>query len=285
MVSGPPADGLGVRAASREILASARDVSLGDLSPLIQLIKDDPVPAWDARRHYSGPRLAEYILVLDTVNFSFWGGSGGGYWQLAQRLRDAFLAGDPLWEPSRLRSLSPSDMRSLAGELPMLEERAAALRELGAAGDDLLALIAPTAVETARGLARRLRSYDDGPFFKRAQIVPADLWGSGARSFPDLAGLTCFADYKLPQILRHFGALHYSDRLARLVDGWLELAPGSPEEREIRAAIVVVGDELRDSLLGAARDLLAIQVDWLLWHRAQGLFPVRPYHRVRTVYY
>jgi len=28
------------------------------------------------------------VLVLDTLNFSFWG-SGRGYWQLAEALRDA----------------------------------------------------------------------------------------------------------------------------------------------------------------------------------------------------
>lgn len=278
-------DPLGVRAAARAILASARDVALGDLLPLVGLLRDEPLLEWDARRHYSGPRLPEYILVLDTVNFSFWGGSGSGYWQLAERLRDAFNAGDPLWEPARLRSLSASDMRALAGDLPLLEERAAALRELGDAADDLLSLIAPTAAETALGLAAQLRSYADRPFFKRAQIVPADLWGSGARAFPDIAALTCFADYKLPQILRHYGGLRYSERLARLVDGWTELAPGSPEEIEIRAATVVAVEELRAALAASGRDLYAVQVDWLLWNRAQGLFPVRPYHRVRSVFY
>jgi putative queuosine salvage protein len=283
--SGPPADPLGVRAASREILAEARDVSLGDLGPLVDLLREAPLPGWDRRSHYSGPRLAEYILVLDTVNFSFWGGEGGGYRQLAERLRDAFDAGDPLWSPERLRAVTAGDLRSLLGGFPMLEERAAALRELGAAAGDLTSLIAATAAGTAQNLAGKLRSYDDRPFFKRAQIVPADLWGSGARSFDDLAALTCFADYKLPQLLRHFGAIAYSDRLARLVDGWVELAPGSQEEREIRAATVVAVEALRDQLAAAGRELLAVEVDWLLWNRSQGLFPVRPYHRVRTVFY
>jgi hypothetical protein len=120
---------------------------------------------------------------------------------------------------------------------------------------------------------------------KRAQITAADLWGAGAIDFPDVDQLTCFADYKLPQALRHLGALEYSEHLARRVDDWVELEPGGPEEVEIRAATVVAVEEVRDRLASKGRHLPAVEVDWLLWSYAQGIFPVRPYHRVRTVFY
>jgi hypothetical protein len=48
---------------------------------------------------------------------------------------------------------------------------------------------------------------------------------------------------------------------------------------------VIAVEELRDRLHAAGRELIAVEVDWLLWDLAQGLFPVRPHHRVRTVFY
>ncbi len=276
------ADPLGVRALSARTLNRARHVQVGSLERALEAIRNLPVPAWDSRRHYAGERLVEYLFVLDTINFCFWG-SGRGYWQLAEALRDAFEGGEQLWEPEHLVSMTASRLGELVGELPLLEERAAALRELGDLGAGAFQVPA-SAVELARGLSERLPSFAD-PFLKRAQILPADLWGAGAAEFPDLAELTCFADYKLPQALRHLHALEYSDDLSRKIDNWVELAAGSEEETEIRAATVVAVDRLRDLLEEAGRPLLAIEVDWILWSYAQGLFPVRPYHRVWTVFY
>jgi hypothetical protein len=288
-----PADPLGVRAACAGVAARARDVRLASFDRLLDEVGDRAVPAWDGRRHYAGPRerTLRYLLVLDTVNFSFWGGGAGGYWQLAERLRDAFAAGDELCDSAGLAAMTAARLHEIAGDLPMLEERAAALRELGAHGFD--GLVQPTAAGTARTLSERLASYADVaehdgrrvPLLKRAQIVPADLHGAGVASFPDLADLTCFPDYKLPQVLRHFGAIEYSPALARRVDGWEELRPGEPAEVEIRAATVTAVERLREALAERGRPLRSIEVDWVLWDLSQGLYPVRPYHRTRTVFY
>jgi hypothetical protein len=280
---------------------AARDVRPAPLERLLAEIGDRPVPGWDGRRHYAGPteRTLRYLLVLDTVNFSFWSEDGpkqglrpaGGYWQLAERLRDAFVSGDELLEPAGLAALTGDRLGSLIGDFPMLEERAGALRELGRHGFD--GLVQATAAETAATLAGRLSSYADVaeyggrpvPLLKRAQIVPADLHGAGVLSFPDLEALTCFADYKLPQVLRHFGALEYSAGLAGRIDSWEKLRPGEPAEVEIRAATVVVVERLRAALAERGRPLAAIEVDWILWDLAQSLYPVRPYHRTRTIFY
>jgi hypothetical protein len=268
-------------------------VRLGPLHRLVDLIADRPVPAWDGRRHYSGPReqTARYLLVLDTINFSFWGGDAGGYWQLAERLRDAFNRGTELSEPATLAAMTAARLREVIGDFPMLDERATALCELGQNGFD--GLIQGTAAGTAAALASRLVSFADVapygdhrvPLLKRAQIVPADLHGAGIVRFPDMDALTCFPDYKLPQVLRHFGVIEYSAELARRVDGWEELRAGEPAEVEIRAATVVAVERLREALAERGRQLRSIEVDWILWDLSQGLYPVRPYHRTRTVFY
>jgi len=63
-------------------------------------------------------------------------------------------------------------------------------------------------------------------FYKRAQIAVGDLWaafGRGQRTdtvggrltdFDDIGELTTFADYRVPQLLRHVGVLRYADGLA-----------------------------------------------------------------------
>ena len=292
-----PADPLGVRAACRRVVDEALEVRLGTFDGAIAALSERPVPRWDLKRHYSGERLVEYVLVLDTLNFSFWG-SGRGYWQLAESLRGAFDAGDPLWEPARLLELDEAGLTAVIGEFPIPARRLAALHELARlaereADGSLARLVTPSAPELAEFLSRNLESFRDVsiygdfevPLLKRAQIAAADLGGSGALGFEDVDQLTCFADYKLPQALRHLGALEYSPHLARRVDDWVELDPGSPEEVEIRAATVVAVEELRDRLASRGRHLTAVEVDWLLWDYSQGLFPVRPYHRTRTVFY
>jgi hypothetical protein len=292
-----PADPLGVRSACRRVLEEALEVRLGPLDAAVDALRGRRLPGWDHRRHYSGDHIVEYVLVLDTLNFSFWG-SGRGYWQLAESLRDAFQGGDPLWEADRLLELDEAGLTAVIGELPLMGRRVAALKEVAAfavreARGELAGLVPPSAPELAGLLSRNLESFRDVavygelevPFLKRAQIVAADLWGSGAIAFPDVDQLTCFADYKLPQALRHLGALEYTEHLARKVDDWVELEPGSPQEVEIRAATVVAVEELRDRLAAAGRELMAVEVDSLLWEFAQGLFPVRPHHRVRTIFY
>lgn len=285
-------DPLGVREGCAWVVARARQVRIGGLDTAVAAIAAGEVPPWDGSRHFSGPaeRTRRYMVVLDTLNFSFWGGSAGGYWELAERLRDVYAAGDELESPERLGRITSSRLGELIGPLPMLEERAAGLRELAAAGPD--SLIAETAAETARRAAR-LRSFDDVaeyagrriPFLKRAQILAADLAGSGVSAFPDLDRLTCFADYKLPQILREWGAIEYGDELSRRVDGKQELTAGEPAEVEIRAATVVTVERLREELAGRGRALRSIEVDWMLWQAAQDLPAARPYHRVRTIFY
>ena len=63
-------------------------------------------------------------------------------------------------------------------------------------------------------------------FYKRAQILVADTWsvleGEGDGCFEDISSITMFADYRLPQVLVHLGALKYSGALLeKLLKGLL----------------------------------------------------------------
>src|SRR5262249_18600340 len=127
-------------------------------------------------------------------------------------------------------------------------------------------------------------------FFKRAQICVADLssafqgqlWGE----FIDLDQLTIFADYKLPQVLRHYGALVYDSALAQQIDEQRLLISGSKEEVEIRSATIWASELLRREIASLVKPAVtAAEIDQLLWHLGQDATAMQPYHRAYTIYY
>ena len=127
-------------------------------------------------------------------------------------------------------------------------------------------------------------------FYKRAQIFAADLHaafdGKGWGSFKDIDKLTAFADYKLPQVLRHLGIFDYAEALAQKVDEKIHLDEGSPEEIEIRANTIWAVELIQRELEQMGKRLRSIEIDWILWNLGQGMeFRVKPYHRTLTIFY
>jgi hypothetical protein len=278
-------------------------------------------PEWRVWPHWwdDSPKAADYVLVLDALNFCFWGeprwrvSFGGklldGYWALAACLRRALDAGTPLLDPSFLADFDEAAARALfAGEaeIPLLPERIANLREVGqgltSAGGSFAEIVADahgSGEVLVTEVVRRFPSFDDVSIYngqtvklyKRAQILVSDLHGifggRGLGAFTDLDRLTAFADYKIPQVLREAGILVYSDALASTVDRQDLIPPGDPREVEIRAATIWGCELLRQALerQRSGPPMRAFEVDWLLWSDAQGRTISKPYHRTRTIYY
>lgn len=140
-------------------------------------------------------------------------------------------------------------------------------------------------------------------FYKRAQILVGDLkeailgykkagcpknkteevWLEAvpADGLANCHLMTGFPDYRVPQVLRHFGVLEYSPDLSSLVDAQKEIPSGSEMELEIRGANVAA---LVD--LSAATGLTDIQIDWILWQWGEKhLSDLKPHHRTLTIYY
>ncbi len=317
-------DPLGVRASAEFVVQQARAVCINAtaLDRLAALFKTQlPVPEWNRKYHFGDgtPRTANYILLLDALNFSFWGeprwqityggAQLGGYWALAAALKRAIEEGLDLTSADVLARLETSQMAHiLRGEhtIPLLDERARNAREVGQVlnryfGGQFANLIEAAlfdAVRVVEMVVEHFQSFrDEGEyhgrrvkFYKRAQIVAADLYGAfGGDKWGRLAnldGLTCFADYKLPQILRRFGVLEYSDTLADRVDRSVEIPAGSDDEIEIRAATIAAVERLRARLNTRGSALNSVQIDWALWDAAQGEPPDgKPYHHTRTVFY
>lgn len=282
------------------------------------------VPVWNYRYHFhnGGERTVAYLLVLDSLNFCFWAPEGkkkwevdyegevlSGYYALAAALKRAFQAGVPLDDASYLARLSTRELGEILtgrGELQLLDRRREILNELGRVlleryegrAARLVEAAGGKAVTLARLLARELSSFRDEAeykerrirFYKRAQIFAADLWlafaGKGWGAFEDIGELTAFADYKLPQVLRELGLLRYDSGLAARIDRLEPLPAGSPEEVEIRANTIWAIELLREELSRSGCDLMAIEIDWLLWEMGQREeFKRKPHHRTVTIFY
>lgn len=280
-------------------------------------------PQWDNSYHFHDhtERTVNWLLVLDALNFCFWAEQGqpcwtisyhgkvlNGYWAEAATLKRAVEEGIPLWDADYLSTIAPETMTHIFrghATIPLWEQRVKNAREVGRVllerynGQFVHAInqVQGNAIQLVLLLANEFPSFYDVAtyrnqpvyFFKRAQICVADLhsafdgkqWGA----FSDLDQLTAFADYKLPQVLRHHHILEYSPTLAQRVDTKKLIAQGSEEEIEIRAATIWACELLRRVLLEQGHAVTASQIDQQLWLEGQNSAEMHPYHRTRTMYY
>jgi hypothetical protein len=283
-----------------------------------------PLPLGPAPYHFfdSPAATAEWLFLLDTVNHCFWPDVGSppwtvhykdaalsGYWALAASLKRAMEEGFAIHRATTLANL---DSKTLAhifrgkGKIPLFEERLQNLRQAGEILLDrfqgsfvhVLEEASASAVELTDLLAKEFSSFNDTAayggkkvyFYKRAQLLVHDLHctfsGQSWGNFIDLEHLTAFADYKLPQVLRHLGILHYKPRLADLIQNLVHIPAGSPEEVEIRAAPICAVELLRQELIKGGFRVNTPQLDNWLWYLGQeDTYRALPYHRTRTIFY
>jgi hypothetical protein len=303
-----------VRTGCAEIAARARWVrvdmdTLADSATLAKIATPERESSaeLDPVRHYlegEPADVADYLLALDAINF----GSGwfptlrkrldgglpvGGYFTVAWALTDYVRARhtteegwalDGAW----LRAVDTPTIAGILGQAPdheLMSLYAQALRDLGRfLGErralEVVAQCEGSAEQLAQTLARGMAMFDDRGFYKRAQILAADLALAGVANFADLDRLTIFADNLVPHVLRCEGILVYEESLAARIDAG-ELLPAGEAEREIRACAVHACE-----LICARTGVPPRVLDHRLWNRGQALeYKARPRHRCRCVYY
>ncbi|MFL5694005.1 MAG: queuosine 5'-phosphate N-glycosylase/hydrolase [Ktedonobacteraceae bacterium] len=281
-------------------------------------------PSWYEQYHFfdGTERTVNWILALDALNFCFWaekdqprwsveyhGETLNGYMAEAAALKRAVEEDDiPLWDATYLSTISEKTLAHIfRGEqtIPLFEQRLQNIREVGRVllaqfdGQFIHAIeqAEHNAVKLALLLAQDFPSFNDIAFYrnqricflKRAQICVADLYGAfGGKSwgaFTDLHQLTAFADYKLPQVLRHLKVLEYHPTLAKRIDNQELLEAGSEEEIELRASTVWACELLRREMMHQDHPVTAAEIDLRLWLLGQQSNAMQPYHRTRTIYY
>ncbi len=306
------------------VIEAARHVSI-DQSALDRLADRLAVEEWGRVRAdeclaFTGSRedCANFTLLYDALNFCFWSDQP---WEVEYRgetwmRTDAMQAGllraigeDAGWlQPQRWAQVEDGDLAHVfrgKGTMPLLDRRREVLRETGAIVCDRFGASFANAVQQAGSDARSLAylltevfpsfrdvaRYAGKPvaFLKRAQICAADLhriWlANGFDGLTGLERLTVFADYRLPQLLRHEGVAVPAPKLARRIDSLTPIPAGSEEEVELRAATIWVGELLCEALARRGQAVHAWRLDYELWRRARNPAIAVPHHRTITHFY
>jgi hypothetical protein len=312
-----------IRTATAWVSREAEFVRLRDerIVPYATHLAADGLPdlVYDTAHHADAAErdTVAYLLALDSVNF----GSGyfphlrkrpgmSGYHTVAASLKDRWEEAGPL-PADDLRQLDQDDCAQIFGQVgnpgPAQELMALFARALNDLGiwlarfdDDPLGPIETSGQSAARlvELAAEMPLYQDVssyryrdvPFFKRGQILVADLAiafaGAGPGAFHDLERLTLFADNLVPHVLRVDGVLEYEPGLLTRIERGELIAAGSPEEVEIRAVAVHAVERIAGALQASGIATSARRLDYLLWNRGAGeIYKALPRHRTRTVYY
>lgn len=242
-----------------------------------------------------------------------WGGAMG-MWACLKR---AFENGVPILSGEYLSSLSLQETRSLFAakkdpKIPMLKERYDIVTSIG---DTLVTEYdgrfhrfvddcEPKLFADGEGIVDRLvsefPSFDDTHefelpdrdislhFYKRAQLAPAMTYGrfQSQKSFSvqDPEAFTVFADYNLPNILRHLGILDYDDTLTSLIDEGQLLEAGCREEIELRCATIYASDLLLEGLNDRRQSAIyGPHLDYKLFSERTGADT--PVHQTKTIHY
>mmetsp|Transcript_8353 Transcript_8353/g.20542 ORF Transcript_8353/g.20542 Transcript_8353/m.20542 type:complete len:372 (+) Transcript_8353:59-1174(+) len=274
-------------------------------------------------------RVALYLLALDAINFCFWpldteSSEGTAtnsleYDHLAMAMKK--MAEEDhgnsdigyVFSPQNLASMDADKMTNLFEScldhpLPNIQKRSSLWKEVGeilledfqgsatvlleAADNDASKLVECMAT-SFQGFRDEVYTRDGQRivFLKRAQIFVGDANAALNLDLLNMNKLTTFADYRVPQILRHKGALEYSPCLAAKVDQLEEITKSSSDEISIRAATVLAVEKLVGLLnqkISPNAAFSDVTVDWYLWQVGERMNQegtMKPFHRIRTHFY
>ena len=225
----------------------------------------------------------------------------------------ALAGGDDLCDGRRLRTITVEDLAAIfAGniEMPMAEERAAILRDIGATLVDrydcrfhnVIEAASPRLYDGGNGLIDRLvadfpRFRDVSPyreqsvaFYKLAQLAVWMLYTSldewGGLQVDDMGKMTAFADYIVPAALHVMGVLVYEESLDATIRAGRPIEPDSVEEVEIRAHTIYATGLLAEEVnrrRGPQAQVIDPQIDARLWTHFHTT--TWPHHLTRTTMY
>ena len=307
-----------------------------------QIQVEDVVPTAppDALTEEDAERTAALLICWNAINFSYYPDDGQPRWRwlapdgkeiggddeangVVAALSELNKSSDmPLASHAFLQQIDAAMLNEHifkpapgAGNLPLAEARAAALREVGAAlerrGCTPMGFVRAadrSAAKLVTMLVEEFPSYADVQrppaivsdredvvelrFHKRAQLCASMLHGAGVASgFTDIDCLSVFADYRLPQLFRASDVriLELGGPLLTKIDEGRPIARDSEDEVKLRAATVwaaaLVGEEVRKR---AKVEVTQAQLDYYLWklavrRDAAGELPV--FHRTRCTAY
>lgn len=279
---------------------------------------------------WSEPDSEPFIVSYKNNNYT-------GYWALCAAINRAIDEDIPIINPSfystvDLKTLNYIFRSETTTPISLLEQRMQVLNQAGTVLQNNFQCDVQNLISAANGSAQKLvqlvvsnfKSYDDSVplanypylkhglpshfdlpafcFYKRAQILVADIWASFAATklyrFKDISELTMFADYRVPQILNWLGTIKYSDKLMHKLKSGEHLISGGKDEIEIRACSIYAVELIRkqlDRLINPSSQpseegvrVNSVLIDFALWDYAKAhnnKMANVPIHLVKSIFY
>lgn len=215
---------------------------------------------------------ADWIFVIDTLNFCFWSVENEvgwtveqqtGYFALCTAINRAMRDGIDILNPKFYSAISEQQLLNILRsdnevQIPLFKERLKCLHEVGnsllenfeGSFINCIKQADNSAVKLLNIIAHNFKCFRDEAtyedirvsIYKRAQILVGDIWacykGKGLGHFHDIDEITMFADYRVPQSLLYFNVLEYSNELKDKLKSNYIFANGDPMEVEIRGCSI-----------------------------------------------
>lgn len=272
--------------------------------------------------------------MIDTLNFCFWTAGDqpnkykvdgqSGYFALCAAINRAMNEGIDITNPKFYSSISLEQLEKILRsddgitKSALLEERRECLIEVGKKLISDFDGNFENVVKAANGSAEKFLNLivdnfpcfrDEADFngkrvsiYKRAQILVGDIYacfqGEGLGKFDDInETITMFADYRVPQVLVHFGALTYNEELKKDLENGKILINGEEKEVEIRGASIYIVEKAKELVMQEmkvnhpelpTKHVNSILIDHFLWdyRRANAeLLNYIPFHKTYSIYY
>lgn len=279
------------------------------------------VPSWPTNFHLQTKnqrKILDYLILLDSLNFCFWskkekwqitykGGKYNGYFAFSLALKKFFEENPEKANLNYFPKISFKEFKEVfqgGKNLILLKERWEIARTVSSvivkkysnsenfinSANQKFSVLVPK-------IHKELPYFNDVSFYKgekvyflkRAQILGAEILGAfkgqGIGCFKDPGYLTCFPDYKVPQVLHHLRILEYSPNLEKKIKNKIIIPHNSKAEIEIRSATVCAVEYLRDALAELGKKFYSFEIDWILWNKGRELKIETPYHLTKTIFY
>lgn len=252
-----------------------------------------------------------FLLIFDSIDFSFWGNpkwtvelKNGKKEDGAYALMESLLEYFEDTKNLDFTKVSFEDFKDILKgniEIPLLEERYKIVQNVSRVVNEKMNSSFYNYIKDVHDdktlfniIVNNFKSFEDKRmvecqnvyFYKLAQLLTSDILSlrkEAEKIDVDLSNLKGCSDYKIPQILRGLGVINYSDELSNMVDNKKILGENSRFEVEIRAAVIVSIDRIKEELNGK---LLSIEINDLLWELSHDkAIELKPYHLTRTTSY
>lgn len=258
--------------------------------------------------------LVNFLLVYDSIDFSFWGNPkwtidangkklDGGI-ALLYCIFNLFNGRDSIEVYEQLEKMSLDEFKKLIKgniDIPLLEERYRIVTKIAKIvnvkmnGNFYGCINGMNSDQEIFGTILKYfdnfedtRKYEGKTiyFYKLAQLLTSDILHvieNKEQKNVDYSNLLGCADYKIPQIMHQFEILEYDKELSLLLDTKTEIDENSEYEVEIRASQIVAINYIWERI---DKYIDRIDINDFIWSKSQDKTKeYKPYHLTRTTSY